>query len=596
MPSQTSPVPLTTDELLAVVLPNFRGLLFQSSLRFYKDGLRAAPPGPWLDAWDELGRRRASGRSEAERLLCDEITALRCTDAHTLFPALRELAAALVTERGEPVTAGVTYAGPGVGAIVGARRCDHDVIVRQCEGRTQWIVQGPGGDGERRSFALAPGDSLEVPRGAVHSARNDGPEASLTVSFAVQRTDDGTVFEWLRDVLEDEAEFQQPLAAGPGEVPSADRLRALAQIILAKLESPGAAAEFGEATDLKRQLPPLRPGIAGIERPVPRRALGVDGIARPDLRWATIEPLFRRSFVPVRLLGPEGQRVRLLDLGDRRLVEPFFQQTVRAVEQEGDREHRELVTSVALLEEVVAINGPRAVRPGGFIFHVSRTGSTLVSRLLASSARALVVSEPEVVNQALSLADLGDARRERLLTTLIRALGLQRWSACEHHFLKLSSWNVTRFALFRRAFPDVPFVVLYRKPADVLASLRARPSQWLARQAAEGRAEQDPQTPDLLTDLYRAAFESAQHGGLLIEYDELPSAIWTRILPHFGVRVDPAWRASMEALARFDAKDLHLTRPFVPQPRARVAAPEEDLQGCQRWYDRLREARRRAAG
>ena len=42
--------------------------------------------------------------------------------------------------------------------------------------------------------------------------------------------------------------------------------------------------------------------------------------------------------------------------------------------------------------------------------------------------------------------------------------------------------------------------------------------------------------------------------GLLVNYRELPSAVWTTILPHLGVSCSEEDRALMMQAARYDAK------------------------------------------
>jgi hypothetical protein len=67
-------------------------------------------------------------------------------------------------------------------------------------------------------------------------------------------------------------------------------------------------------------------------------------------------------------------------LGSRRMVEPFFYETiVKAMTRPFNLVfHQQTpVDALALL--------PRGVKPAGFIFHMSRCGSTLLSQALAAS-------------------------------------------------------------------------------------------------------------------------------------------------------------------------------------------------------------------
>ena len=48
------------------------------------------------------------------------------------------------------------------------------------------------------------------------------------------------------------------------------------------------------------------------------------------------------------------------------------------------------------------------------------------------------------------------------------------------YFVKFDSWNTLDLALIRRAFPDVPWIFLYRDPVEVIVShMRQRGSQMI---------------------------------------------------------------------------------------------------------------------
>ena len=59
-------------------------------------------------------------------------------------------------------------------------------------------------------------------------------------------------------------------------------------------------------------------------------------------------------------------------------------------------------------------------------------------------------------------------------------------------------------------------------------------------------------------------------GGLLVNYSELPQAVETRILPHFGIEPSPAGRAAMAAAGHRDAKTPALS--FTGDSDAKQAA------------------------
>ena len=92
------------------------------------------------------------------------------------------------------------------------------------------------------------------------------------------------------------------------------------------------------------------------------------------------------QLTPVRLEWRGGQPVLLCcDFGDAAFTEPLFAQSCLKLQP------RALV-EVGL--EELRDSGEPGMQPSGFIFHLSRCGSTLVSRLLSTSERILVLAEP----------------------------------------------------------------------------------------------------------------------------------------------------------------------------------------------------------
>src|SRR5271168_192785 len=127
-------------------------------------------------------------------------------------------------------------------------------------------------------------------------------------------------------------------------------------------------------------------------------------------------------WTPVRLdfSGP-APVVYWADLSAERFVEPFFDQTLvrwasgpcaRPVAQTG-------------LEALVALDGEPSLEPAGMICHLSRCGSTVVSRLLGTLPGVVVLAEPAPLNALLGLnADRIDgAALVEAVRLLVRALG-----------------------------------------------------------------------------------------------------------------------------------------------------------------------------
>jgi hypothetical protein len=254
------------------------------------------------------------------------------------------------------------------------------------------------------------------------------------------------------------------------------------------------------------------------------------------------------------------------DLSAERFVEPFFDQTV-ARWASGPRA-RPLVRTG--LDVLVALDGEPSLEPAGIIFHLSRCGSTLVSRLLGTLPGVVVLAEPAPLNALLGLDPdrVDEAALVAVVRLLVRALGRRRHGDERRLVLKCTSWNVRRRAILAAAFPDTPWIWVQRDPVRALASLLAKPPGWLELEAERARAAQlfglDPAGEPAMT---RAEFAARALGAMLeaaasdpsrrlcIDHADLPAAVWKRVAPHLGLEADAAAIERMIEESRFYSRD-----------------------------------------
>ena len=205
------------------------------------------------------------------------------------------------------------------------------------------------------------------------------------------------------------------------------------------------------------------------------------------------------------------------------------------------------------------------------IFHLSRCGSTLVSRLLGTLPGVVVIAEPSPLNALLGL-DPNRVDRAALIQVvrlLVRALGRRRHGDEQHLVLKCTSWNIRERAILAAAFPDTPWTWVQRDPTRVLTSLLAEPPGWLRLQnwpqTAKQRFGLDPAAVPTMTrtefaaqalgSMLEAAAAADPTGRLCVDHAELPDAIWQRVATHFGLDVDDAAVARMTDESRFYSKE-----------------------------------------
>jgi hypothetical protein len=208
------------------------------------------------------------------------------------------------------------------------------------------------------------------------------------------------------------------------------------------------------------------------------------------------------------------------------------------------------------------IDAPRdpGFAPSGFVFHMSRCGSTLVAQMLGAAPGHVALSEPQLLD-GLIRAPFADSERQ---VEALRALA-HAWSrGADRLFIKLDSWHTRALPLLRRAFPQVPWIFLHRDPVEVLVShRRARgyhtvpgllPLNWFGLEPEDASLPEAEYIARVLERICEPAIAHAEDGGLLLDYAELPQAFFTRILPHFGLTPNPEEQAAMEAAAMRNSK------------------------------------------
>lgn len=315
------------------------------------------------------------------------------------------------------------------------------------------------------------------------------------------------------------------------------------------------------------------------------------------------DPAALAGWYPVLVTRGDGPpAVWWRDLGGEPFTDPFFHDTLGRLT--GDR-RRVCRTPLAAL----AAAGLPHTEPTGFVFHTSRCGSTLLAQCLATLPGAVVLSEPPAVDSFLRhAADApGEGFDAPTFAALVRALGRRRSAADRHVFVKFDAWHVRALPFVRAAFPRVPCLFLYRRPAEVLASHRRQrgrhmvpglvPESLLGPTAgAASPGDLDGYGARVLANIYGAAAGYAAAGELsLLDYAQFPAAIWDDVPRVFDLGCSPEEVAGMRARAGFHAK-----RPDEAfagdRPAAGTDALRELVDPHYAALDRLRRGRAGGAG
>lgn len=295
------------------------------------------------------------------------------------------------------------------------------------------------------------------------------------------------------------------------------------------------------------------------------------------------------GWTPVRLFWANGEpQVEWCRLGSTSFTEPFFEQTVsRALRNPAQRLFRRR-TPAAALEELG--DSGLGLAPTGFIFHESRCGSTLVAQMLAALAQNIVVAEAPPLDQVL-LAHLRDSRvirSQRLawFRGMVAALGQRRRGDERNYFIKFDCWHALELPLIREAFPDVPWIFLYREPVEVLVSHeRQRGPQMIPGLldprvfgidfCSVGEMSLNEYGARALARIRAAALSQVQRGGgRLVNFTQLPGALWESPGATFGIDWTPEDVARMRDTSRANAKTPCLVHVDDRAEKQRAATAE----------------------
>jgi hypothetical protein len=312
----------------------------------------------------------------------------------------------------------------------------------------------------------------------------------------------------------------------------------------------------------------------------------------PRLQWRVegriIETTMDR-FRPVRILNPpEGGGVRVVwrDFFDAPMTDPFFHfaqdKALAMPERTGGFQ-----TDLDVVDRVVG--QPDTLPFSGAIFHMARTGSTLVHRLLSKTGKVMSLSEVPMVNHALvTAAQLPQEQRAHVVGGVIRAYGRARRPSEQYLVIKMQDAMPSKqLPIFQAALPQTPWIFIYRDPVEVMVSLLRKPSgtigQWFRNRAQTARNLGMPGVADgamwpeeFIARTLRRFCESAVQTArttppgkfLAVSYKRLPEAVWETIGPHFGIDFTEKDRELMRSAARYSSKSTDAVE-FKPDSTAK---------------------------
>jgi hypothetical protein len=207
----------------------------------------------------------------------------------------------------------------------------------------------------------------------------------------------------------------------------------------------------------------------------------------------------------------------------------------------------------------------KALPLGGVVFHESRCGSTLVANALSAmnptTTRVYSESAPPIAalhmvcGETYTSCSLEQAAK--VLSDTMYAMSRTRDLREQHVFFKIQSLGTRNLPVFQAAFPDTPWIFVYRDPVQVMMSQLKGGSKYancvrprhlknvlvsdLVRRHGRRVSElsDEEYCAAHLATLTEAAVDALQtkpRRGRPVNYESLPDSLYQDILPnHFGI-------------------------------------------------------------
>jgi len=277
------------------------------------------------------------------------------------------------------------------------------------------------------------------------------------------------------------------------------------------------------------------------------------------------------GWLPYQLKNVNNEYIcRWLHCGDKEFIEPFFDETIGKCKQFSCNSSRFLpVSNLSILPEWgLTLN---TIQPTAFIFHISRCGSTLVSQMLGLNDSHIVLSEVPFFDQILKMIDSNELAFNPdpalLLKTAIQFYGQNRNGRKNQLFIKMDSWHIYFMPLLRKLYPKTPFVLLYRKPDEVIRSQQQKRGIHAVpgliadhilgiNHAINAAFDLDMHMALVLESYFKSFIDISQQDKniLLVNYNQGIELIMAEIYNFTGLKISDEESKAIKERKRFDAK------------------------------------------
>jgi ribosomal protein L16 Arg81 hydroxylase len=512
------------------------------------------------------------------------------------------------------------YLTPGSGKKALRRHYDlHDVFVVQIHGNKLWRLYDPPhslplgylpllrnesmnelkrfrlnhhmNEGDKctvaQEFTLEAGDCLYLPRGFWHEAEGRPNEVSCHLTFGILPV---TYLDLISLAVSNWAmsdpSLREGLPAGFISTPQ--------KIISITNRANDLLADLSKNIDIPSALNSLISHHRRKSKPRLEQKL-----LTPRNRLSPSQDNGGNNWLPIYANLVDAQ-IKWLDFGVSHLGDPFFQQSVNRLMT---RKHKAATLETSLTDLPLQKD---AIPPSGFIFHISRCGSTLLSNCLRKLEGTVVISEAQPINAILStfsnqsslsaIDDESDAKIA-LFNSFLRAYGQRRVGSESSLIIKFSSVNILQIRLLRKHWPHVPCIVIIRDPLEVAVSCLRSPTGWMRRRDSfhlvdlvDSDANGKIATTDMrfcaqvIAKFIECAVQARDEMCRIIDYSEINQATVESITRFFGIKMGAIDQKNICIELGLYSKDVTRSRLFTDDRATKKADATDELRNeIDRW-------------
>jgi hypothetical protein len=320
-----------------------------------------------------------------------------------------------------------------------------------------------------------------------------------------------------------------------------------------------------------------------------------------------------RDWLPIRITSNQaGVSVTWLRFGNKRLEEPFWPETIRALREQRPPAEMAVTGPEVLVARATTV--PTAA-PSGIIFHVSRCGSTLVAAAVQAAIGFVVLSEAEPLYQLFLPGLLKEwpvprskpsRARRALIDAVISLYGAAFETPPQTVVIKCHAYSLLQIDAMRRAWPSVPCVIVIRDPLEVLVSNHYSPGSWVsARYLARGersffgwkaddvhRMSEEEYISRGLGRFFETAEASVDDTCRILDYADIDRSVLGAVTAFLGVPPGSLTPDVLATVLQRYSKDVTGSQAFVSdiETKRSAATPQMRL-AVDRWcgspYTRL---------